>query len=108
MLTSSSSMSFDRVLGRGTSDGVRARKSMTTLAPSRSVYPQSPSPTIVSYFVIRGSEAMREWQPEVMMLRIWESVNWREEVIGVDRLVADGVSVVREEVGRACGLRREG
>jgi hypothetical protein len=30
------------------------------------------------------------------------------EVIGVDMLVVDRVSVVREEVGRACGLRREG
>lgn len=38
----------------------------TFSAPERSVRPQSPSPTIVSYSVMRGSSFMSALQPAVM------------------------------------------
>lgn len=41
----------------------------TCLAPSRKVYPQSPSPTMVSYSVIMGSDLMIWLQPAVMSFR---------------------------------------
>lgn len=47
----------------------------TCFAPSRSVYPQSPSPTIVSYSVIVGSSLMTASQPAWMRLRISASSN---------------------------------
>lgn len=57
-------------------------KDSTCLAPSRSVYPQSPSPTIVSYSVIVGSSLMTALQPASIRARIGASVNCILEVVG--------------------------
>jgi hypothetical protein len=50
-------------------------KARTCFAPSRSVYPQSPSPTMVSYSVIVGSSLMTALQPAWMRARIEASLN---------------------------------
>lgn len=65
-------------------------KDRTCLAPSRRVKPQSPSPTMVSYSVMVGSEAMTLLQPPVMILRIRGEEKVRDEVPSL----SDGVEVL--------------
>lgn len=71
-------------------------KCSTCLAPSLKVYPQSPSPTMVSYSVIVGSSLITLSQPAVMIFRTCESESWILDV-PVDLVV--GVAVVVLERG---------
>lgn len=75
------------------------------MAPSRNVYPQSPSPTMVSYSVIVDSSLITRSHPAVMIFRTWESKNGILDVIslGLEEVVL--VVFARMFDGLACGVR---
>ena len=75
----------------------------TCLAPSRSVYPQSPSPTMVSYSVIVGSSLMTASQPAWMRARVEASSNLMRAVEG-ERVLEREVLVALMAVVSALGL----
>ena len=106
MFTSRSSTREERVEER-VERSAEPMKCRTCFAPSRNVYPQSPSPTMVSYSVIVGSSLMTLSQPKVMILRTWESENWILEVCDAG-LVTGAEEVVAASVfkGRACAVRK--
>lgn len=76
----------------------------TCFAPSRSVYPQSPSPTIVSYSVIVGSSLMTALQPAWMRLRTSASLNLIWAVEGERVLERDGPVALLAAVVSAWGF----
>ena len=81
-------------------------KCRTCFAPSRSVYPQSPSPTIVSYSVIVDSSFMTLSQPAVIIWRTCVSENWIFEALSLN--LVDGTEemlVASVFEGVACAER---
>ncbi len=101
MFTSKSSTRELSVVGRSARSAEGAEmKDRTCFAPSRSVKPQSPSPTMVSYSVIVASEAITLLQPPVMILRMRGDEKVMDEVPSL----GDGVEMLDGWAGMVAGL----